>query len=75
MTAPLMTQGSPPTMRRFGPPACPKCSDVLLAPAVSEHVNENIVRHFWACESCGHEFETTVRLFSKPSRRRAVAFY
>ena len=40
--------------------SCPQCSEWLLAPDWSEHVNERSVRHTWACESCGYAFETTV---------------
>jgi len=25
-------------------------------------VNEREIRHLWACEACGHEFTTAVRL-------------
>jgi RNase P subunit RPR2 len=41
---------------------CPRCDDVMVAPARSQHVKENVVRHWWRCESCGHQFRTSVRL-------------
>jgi hypothetical protein len=41
---------------------CAQCSDVLIAPIWSEHVNERRVRHVWACEACGYEFETMVHI-------------
>jgi len=41
---------------------CAQCGEALLAPEWSEHVNEQCVRHLWACESCGYQFETTVFL-------------
>jgi hypothetical protein len=41
---------------------CPECHDLLVAATKSQHVNRNVVRHYWSCESCGHEFRTTVRL-------------
>jgi len=41
---------------------CPECHDLMVAASMSEHVNRHEVRHFWACESCGHEFRTIVRL-------------
>jgi predicted RNA-binding Zn-ribbon protein involved in translation (DUF1610 family) len=41
---------------------CAQCGDVLIAPIWSEHVNERRVRHVWACEACGYEFESTVHL-------------
>jgi hypothetical protein len=34
----------------------------MVAPALSQHVNHDLVRHLWSCESCGHEFRTTVEL-------------
>ncbi len=39
---------------------CPQCSEWLLAPDWSEHLNERCVRHTWSCEACGYDFETTV---------------
>jgi transcription elongation factor Elf1 len=41
---------------------CPRCDDVMVAPARSQHVKEDVIRHWWHCESCGHQFRTTVRL-------------
>ncbi len=54
---------------RFVRPNCPQCDDQLFASSVSVHVNDNDIRHWWNCESCGHEFMTTVRL-RKSTRRR-----
>ena len=45
--------------RRLVRPHCPECRDLLFAPAVSVHVNERDVRHWWSCDNCGHEFMTT----------------
>jgi transcription elongation factor Elf1 len=45
---------------------CAQCGDVLVAPAWSEHVNEHCVRHLWSCDSCGYEFETSIRLRAQP---------
>jgi transcription elongation factor Elf1 len=41
---------------------CPRCDDWMVAPARSQHVNHDRVRHWWSCENCGHEFRTTVEL-------------
>jgi hypothetical protein len=41
---------------------CIRCDDRLIAPNWSEYVSENHVRHFWSCDSCGHQFETSDRL-------------
>ena len=41
---------------------CVQCGDALVAPVLSEHVNERCVRHVWSGETCGCEFYTAVRL-------------
>jgi len=41
---------------------CAQCGDLLIAPEWSEHVSERCIRHVWACEACGYEFETAVYL-------------
>jgi transcription elongation factor Elf1 len=46
---------------------CPRCDDLMVAPALSQHVNHDVVRHWWSCESCGHEFRTTVQLPTLPA--------
>lgn len=57
------------TMRRLTLPSCPKCHDLLCAPAASEFVSKEHVRHQWSCETCGHEFATSVRLSFGGNRR------
>ena len=55
---------------------CPRCDDVMVAPARSQHVKEDVVRHQWRCESCGHQFRTSVRLSficTEAARQAAVA--
>ncbi len=54
---------------------CPQCNDLMVAAAMSQHVSEDTVYHLWACESCGYEFRTMVRLrtTSPESRRRKFA--
>ena len=46
---------------------CPECHDLMVAATKSQHVNTDMVRHWWSCESCGHEFRTTVRLRALPA--------
>jgi len=60
-----------PNQLRPTQPCCPKCNDVLLAPAMSEYVHENLIRHVWLCDACGHPFQTSVGLLT--SRRREPA--
>jgi RNase P subunit RPR2 len=57
-TAPPSSITTHNIMRSF----CPVCHDLMVSAAMSQHVNRNVIRHFWACESCGHEFRTTVHL-------------
>lgn len=59
--------------RRFACPTCPRCNDMLFAAAASEHVSDKHVRHVWSCDSCGHEFTTSVRLAFQPGRQPCVA--
>jgi hypothetical protein len=49
--------------------ACAKCNELVIAPRWSEYAGKREVRHVWACENCGHEFEMMVdlRTTSKPS--------
>jgi len=70
MTPQSDMRAAPRSVKRFGQSLCPKCQDMVLAPAVSEYVNENLIRHAWSCESCGHEFQTSVRLFGRTRDRR-----
>ena len=53
------------TARPFGLRSCPHCDELVVAPEVSEFVSEGKVRHFWSCDSCGHEFATAVRLIER----------
>jgi hypothetical protein len=48
--------------RRVALPICPNCEDLVFAPTASEFVSKSRVRHTWSCETCGHEFSTSVRL-------------
>jgi hypothetical protein len=49
-----------PYARSVVRPSCPHCKDVLFAATVSVHVHDNDIRHWWSCETCGHQFMTTV---------------
>ena len=40
---------------------CAQCGDQLFIPEWSELVDERRMRHLWTCDSCGYQFETTVR--------------
>jgi hypothetical protein len=45
---------------RYGMASCTHCDDTVIAPTRSEYQSRHHVRHSWSCESCGHEFETSV---------------
>jgi RNase P subunit RPR2 len=68
------TRSTPLSVQRFGRSFCPKCNDMLLAPAASEYVSESKIRHFWSCDSCAHEFKTSVKLpsFRAGASRRSL---
>jgi hypothetical protein len=40
---------------------CAQCGDRLYIPEWSELVDARRMRHLWTCDSCGYQFETTVR--------------
>lgn len=48
--------------------ACPQCGDRIVSPAWSEHVSERCVRHYWCCDACNYEFETSIYLPPGASR-------
>jgi ribosomal protein L37AE/L43A len=39
---------------------CAQCGEAIIAPEWSEYLSERCVRHFWSCEMCGYQFESTV---------------
>ena len=53
---------APARAQFFKSNSCAQCGGKLLAPEWSEHVNERCVRHFWSCDDCGYEFESSVYL-------------
>jgi RNase P subunit RPR2 len=50
--------------------ACPHCGEALLAPETSEFVGAREVRHTWACDDCGHDFRTAIRIDRRMQERR-----
>jgi len=40
---------------------CAQCGERIFAPDWSEYLDSQRVRHLWACESCGYQFETLVK--------------
>jgi hypothetical protein len=51
--------------RPFALTSCPNCLETQIAPLASEYVGEGRVRHFWACDGCGHEFKTSIEFASR----------
>lgn len=45
--------------------SCPGCQEILVSPIASEYVGEGRVQHHWACDACGHEFQTAIKLFQR----------
>ncbi len=52
--------------RYLSNPSCPRCGNHLVAAEASEFLREGNIRHSWACESCGQEFQTAVTLDQAP---------
>jgi len=46
--------------------SCPKCGELLSAPAFSEFLKHNNVRHTWMCDKCEYGFETLIWLNIPP---------
>lgn len=44
---------------------CPHCADPMIAPAASEFVEDEGVRHRWICEACGGETRTIIAFSRK----------
>jgi ribosomal protein L37AE/L43A len=72
MTVRTETQSSV-MMRRLALPSCPVCHDVLCAACASEFVSARQIRHQWSCDTCGHEFSTSVRLSFRSERAAALS--
>jgi transcription elongation factor Elf1 len=43
-------------------PSCPHCGDTMLAPTHSEFLGGGRIRHYWSCDNCGEDMQTSVRL-------------
>ncbi len=43
-------------------PSCPRCGNHVMAAEASEFLPDGHIRHSWACESCGEEFQTSVEI-------------
>jgi transcription elongation factor Elf1 len=50
-------------VRSFAPPVrCPHCGDSMVAPVVSEFVDDREIRHHWECDNCGESSTTAIAL-------------
>ena len=50
-------------IRTFASPAhCPHCGDVMVAPYMSEFVEDSEIRHHWECDTCGRPSSTSIPL-------------
>jgi hypothetical protein len=59
------TERSSGRKRPFALTSCPNCLETQIAPLASEYVGEGRVRHFWACDGCGHEFQTSIEFTAR----------
>lgn len=44
-------------------PNCPQCGSMLLVAEESRFSARGRIDHDWSCDTCGHEFATSIRLF------------
>ena len=47
--------------KRAKRPNCPRCGSRLLVAEQSRFDHAGRINHFWACDDCGTEFETSSR--------------
>jgi transcription elongation factor Elf1 len=53
----------PSRIRSLTTPArCPHCGDCLVAPVISEFVEDGEIRHHWECDACGQSSSTSIPL-------------
>ncbi len=54
---------SPCVTRAFSTPVrCPNCGDRMVAPFMSEFVEDGEIRHHWECDACGESSITSIPL-------------
>ena len=46
----------------FGAFHCMNCGEALVSPVKSAYLGGGRVRHFWSCDACGQEFQTSIRI-------------
>ena len=50
-------------IRSFASPVrCPRCDDPMVAPVLSEFVEDGEIRHHWECDACGQASSTSIPL-------------
>jgi predicted RNA-binding Zn-ribbon protein involved in translation (DUF1610 family) len=54
-----------PSNRELSQPKCPRCGFTLLMAEQSAFGPYGHIRHTWACDDCGHEFVTSVRVLAR----------
>ena len=62
MRPPVATSSLTASIPHFGMPHCMNCGEALVAPAKSAYLGGGRVLHFWSCDSCGQEFQTSIRV-------------
>lgn len=61
-----------PTAAQVGLHACPHCGAAVLAPETSEFIGARQVRHTWACDDCGQDFRTAIRIDARMREHRVA---
>jgi hypothetical protein len=63
----LSTVASNPNPRGCDLPACPVCSDSMVAAEASAFLSNDFISYLWTCDACGYGFVTKHSL--KPAVR------
>jgi DNA-directed RNA polymerase subunit RPC12/RpoP len=58
----VQTACQAPSMMELRRPKCPRCGSILLVAEQSAFNLDGRIRHAWACDDCGNEFVTSIRL-------------
>jgi formylmethanofuran dehydrogenase subunit E len=51
------------SIRGFATPTrCSHCGEAMIAPVMSEFVEDGEIRHHWKCDACGEASSTSIPL-------------
>jgi hypothetical protein len=67
MIGPVYRVSASPTLAtaNLSRPNCPRCGSVQLVAEESRFSPNGRIDHDWSCDSCGHVFATSIRLWRR----------